>query len=164
MPGGLSFLLHGDFRKPVTGLDEFPPADWPPVALAFQTYHVMVGLGTFFIALTLFAVLLRLRGTLFQKRWLMMLFVVAVIGPVFANQFGWVAAEVGRQPWIVWGELRISEAYSPSVPTAQVLTSIILFGIIYALLFVAWTFVLSRTIRQGPGPMPPDPASDAEAR
>jgi len=160
MPGGLSFLLHGDFRQPVTGLDQFPKGDWPPVFLAFQTYHVMVGLGMFFIAITLFALLLRLRGTLFQRRWLMMIFVVAVVGPVVANQFGWVAAEVGRQPWIVWGELRTSEAYSPSVPAEQVLASIILFGIIYALLFVVWIYVLDRKIREGPAHMPPDPAPD----
>jgi cytochrome d ubiquinol oxidase subunit I len=101
IPGGLSFLIHEDFTEPVVGLDKFHPKDRPPVAIPFFTYHLMVGLGTLFIALTLLASFFRWRGTLFHKRWLMWIFVFAVLGAVAANQAGWVAAEVGRQPWIV---------------------------------------------------------------
>lgn len=102
IPGGLSFLIHDDPRKQVAGLDLFPQEDWPPLGLSFHSYHIMVGLGFFFIALTLLACLLRWRGTLFHHRWLMAVFVAAVVLPVIANQLGWVAAEVGRQPWSVY--------------------------------------------------------------
>jgi cytochrome d ubiquinol oxidase subunit I len=101
IPGGLSFLVHEDFREPVLGLDAFRPEHRPPVPLPFASYHLMVGLGMFFIALTLFASFLLWRGRLYTTRWLMWVFVFAVVGAVAANQLGWVAAEVGRQPWIV---------------------------------------------------------------
>jgi cytochrome d ubiquinol oxidase subunit I len=101
IPGGLSFLLHEDFDAEVIGLDKIRPEDRPPVAVPFLSYHVMVALGVLFIALTLLAVFLLWRGSLFRTRWLMWVFVFAVIGPVVANQLGWAAAEVGRQPWIV---------------------------------------------------------------
>ena len=104
IPGGLSYLVHWDFNEPVTGLDAFPREDWPPLVLSFASYHIMVALGMFFIALTLFASFLHWRGTLFDKRWLMAVFVGAVVLAVAANQLGWVAAEVGRQPWIVQAE------------------------------------------------------------
>jgi len=101
IPGGLSFLIHGDFDTPVTGLDAFPKEDWPPLLISFASYHTMVGIGMFFIALTLFASFLRWRGKLFDKRWLLGVFVGSVVLAMVANQLGWVAAEVGRQPWIV---------------------------------------------------------------
>jgi len=101
IPGGLSFLLHEDFEEPVVGLDKFRPEDQPPIVISFMSYHIMVALGTFFLVLTLVGSFLRWRGTLFRKRWLMWIFVVSVLGAVVANEIGWVAAEVGRQPWIV---------------------------------------------------------------
>jgi cytochrome bd ubiquinol oxidase subunit I len=111
--------------------------------------------------LTLYASFLSWRGTLFQKRWLLRLFVIAVAGPVIANQAGWAAAELGRQPWIVWGLLKTSDAVSKSVPAAHVLTSIVMFGVIYLLLLVAWLFLMDHKIKTGPE----DPAQlAAEAR
>jgi cytochrome d ubiquinol oxidase subunit I len=101
IPGGLSFLLFEDFHSPVLGLDRVRPDDRPPVLVPFASYHLMVGLGVAFIALTLLAAALRWRGTLFETRWLLWAFVFAVAGAVAANELGWVAAEVGRQPWIV---------------------------------------------------------------
>lgn len=101
IPGGLSLLVHGDAEEPVFGLDRFRPEDRPPVLVPFVSYHVMVALGVLFVALTLYASFLRWRGRLFETRWLLWVFVFAVIGPVAANQLGWAAAEVGRQPWIV---------------------------------------------------------------
>lgn len=150
VPGMLSWLLYGDTDKPVPGLDQVRAEDRPPVFITFATYHIMVALSFVFIVVTVLAVILRWRGTLFQHRWLMKLFVVAVIGPVIANQFGWVAAEVGRQPWIVWGELRTRDALSASVPAGHVLISIIMFGLIYLMLLIVWLYVLDRKIRQGP--------------
>jgi cytochrome d ubiquinol oxidase subunit I len=150
VPGLLSFLVYDDFNKPVQALDQTPPEDRPPVALPFLTYHLMVALGGVFIILTVFALYLRWRGTLFDKRWLMAIFVVAVAGPYFANQAGWVAAETGRQPWIVYGHLRTADGLSKSVVGEQVLGSIVTFSLIYLLLFAIWVFVLDRKIRHGP--------------
>ena len=100
-PGLLSWLLTGDASGTVLGLDAFRPEHRPPVGVPFFSYRVMVGIGAFFIALTLYASWLRWRGALFQKRWLMRVFVLAVVPAVLGNQAGWIAAEVGRQPWIV---------------------------------------------------------------
>ncbi len=150
IPGGLSFLLHNDFSTPVTGLDQFAKEDRPPVGISFQFYHIMIALGMFFIGLTLLASFLRWRGTLFEKRWLMWVFVVAIIGPYIANQAGWIAAEVGRQPWIVYGLLRTSDALSKAVSAEEVLASIILFTIIYLFLLAVWLYVMNDKIKHGP--------------
>jgi cytochrome bd ubiquinol oxidase subunit I len=102
IPGGLSFLLHEDVDAEAIGMDRFRPQDRPSVAVPFFAYHAMVGLGTFFIALTVLASFLQWRGTLYQTRWVLWVFVFALVGAVAANQLGWVVgAEVGRQPWIV---------------------------------------------------------------
>ncbi|QQS41982.1 MAG: cytochrome ubiquinol oxidase subunit I [Acidobacteriota bacterium] len=151
IPGGLSFLVHNDFGKPVTALDSFPKEDRPPVVIPFYMYHLMVGLGLFFIALTLVGLYFRfVAKTIFEKRWLLRIFVFAVLGAYAANQAGWVAAEVGRQPWVVYGLLRTSEGVSKAVVGEQVLASIIMFSFIYALLFLVWVFVMNSKIQHGP--------------
>jgi cytochrome d ubiquinol oxidase subunit I len=149
IPGMLSFLVHRDATKPVPGLDQFEP-DIPPVALPFFSFHIMVGLGTYFIALTLYALWRLRRGTLFQAKWLLWVFVFSVIGPFAANQLGWVAAEVGRQPWIVYNQLRTSEAVSGNLVASQVTGSIAMFGVIYLLLFAVWIYLLNEKIQKGP--------------
>ncbi|MCX7718767.1 MAG: cytochrome ubiquinol oxidase subunit I [Candidatus Sumerlaeaceae bacterium] len=159
IPGLLSFLVHGDFNTPVPGLDQTKPEDRPPVALPFYSYHIMVGLGMFFIGITLLALMLLPRGRLFEQRWLLWIFVFAVIGPYLANHLGWVAAEVGRQPWSVYGLLRTADSVSKSVTAPEILTSLIMFGFIYSLLFAVWVFVLNDKIQKGPdepGAPPPD--------
>jgi cytochrome d ubiquinol oxidase subunit I len=150
VPGLLSFLTTKDWHTPVTGLDEIAREDWPPVAVTFLSFHLMVGLGMFFIVLTLFASFLRWRGTLFEKRWLLWVFVFAVPLPYVANQLGWVTAEVGRQPWAVYGLLRTRDAVSKAVGADQVLGSILIFLLIYALLFAVWVYILDHKIKQGP--------------
>lgn len=150
IPGGLSFLLHNDFSTPVTGRDQFAAEDLPPVQIPFQSYHLMVALGMYFIFITLLASFFRWRGTLFDKRWLMWVFVFSIIGPYIANQAGWVAAEVGRQPWIVYGLLRTSDALSAAVSAEEVLTSIILFTVIYLFLFAIWLYIMNDKIKTGP--------------
>ena len=150
LPGMLSFLVHESFSAPVTALDQFPREDWPPVALTFHTYHIMVALGMYFIAVTLLAAFYWWRGTLFSKRWLLWVLVFSVVGPFIANQFGWAAAEVGRQPWIVYGLLRTEQAFSPAVSALQILGSIIMFSCIYLVLFGIWLYILDKKIRHGP--------------
>ncbi|MCY3019949.1 MAG: cytochrome ubiquinol oxidase subunit I, partial [Planctomycetota bacterium] len=150
VPGLLSLLVHHDSEKPVTGLDQFPVADRPPVGITFQSYHIMVALGLFFIVLTLAGLYFHWRGTLYGKRWLLWVFVVAVIGPVAANQLGWVAAEVGRQPWVVYNLLRTRDAVSRAITADQVWGSIAMFCVLYGLLFFVWLYVVDHKIRRGP--------------
>ncbi len=152
IPGGLSWLIHVDANAPVRGMDEFAPEDLPP-GYVFQTYHWMIILGLFMLALTLLASFLWWRGRLFEQRWLMWTFVFAVLAAYAANQLGWVSAEAGRQPWIVYGLMRTSNAVSSSVSGGEVLSSIIMFGVIYALLFAVWVFVLNNKIQHGPEPV-----------
>src|SRR5262249_19551230 len=138
----------------------------------------MVALGMFFIVVTTYASWLRFRGTLFSKRWLLWVFVFAVVGGFAANELGWAAAEVGRQPWIVHPNIvrdsskqpvldaegfiqyRVEEglltrnAVSEAVSGGQVLGSILMFGLIYALLFWVWIYVLNDKIQKGPPPTP----------
>ena len=160
VPGLLSWLIHGDTAKEVAGLDDLGP-QWgvPPVWMTFQAYHLMVAIGMLFITSTLYASWSRLRGKLFQQRWLLWFFVFAVLPAFAANELGWVTAEVGRQPWIVYpalvdgqpaGGLRTSEALSEVVQAEQVLASIIMFALIYAMLFLLWVIVLNHKIQQGP--------------
>ncbi len=155
IPALLSFMVHGDSSKPVNGLDKIPRGDWPPVAVTFQTFHLMVGLGFLFIALTMLGAWLWWRGTLFSKRWLMYVFVFVIPLPYIANQAGWAAAEVGRQPWLVYGLLRTSDGISKTVSSAQTLGSIIMFGVIYLLLFAVFLYVLNDKIQHGPEPVHP---------
>jgi cytochrome d ubiquinol oxidase subunit I len=150
LPGMLSFLIYDDFETPVPGLETVPEADRPPVMVPFLSYHLMVGCGMYFIGLTLLALFLLWRGTLFDKRWLMWVFVGSVVAPYLANEAGWVATEVGRQPWIVYRLLRTSDAVSRSVAADQVVASIVLFGLIYIALVVLWLVVMNEKIAHGP--------------
>ncbi|GJM59892.1 MULTISPECIES: cytochrome ubiquinol oxidase subunit I [Persicobacter] len=151
IPGMLSFLTHGDLDAPVKGLNEFPKEEWPKAAAVFQTYHIMVGIGMLLIGLTLFSCFLLYRKQLFNQDWLMKGYVAAVVLPVIANQLGWFSAEMGRQPWVVYGLLKTKDAVSKSVTAPEVLTSLIMFMIVYALLFFVWLYVLDREIKHGPG-------------
>ncbi len=151
IPGGLSFLLEYDFDAPVTGLNAFPEDERPSAVNAvFQFYHIMIAIGMFMIGLTLLAIFLWWRGRLFDKRWLLWAFVISVILPQIANQAGWFAAEMGRQPWVVYGLLRTSEAFSQAVSANQIVFSLIMFFVIYALLFLLFIYLLDKKIKQGP--------------
>jgi cytochrome d ubiquinol oxidase subunit I len=150
LPGMLSFLLHGDATAPIAGLRACAPEDRPPVNIVFQSFHAMVLLGGILLLLSLAGAFSLWRGTLFETRWLLRSFVFAVLAPQLANQLGWLTAEVGRQPWIVQDLMRTTAAVSPMVRPAEVLASLLLFGVIYALLFVLFLFLLDRKIRQGP--------------
>jgi cytochrome d ubiquinol oxidase subunit I len=159
IPKLLSFLVYGDPNRPVKALDQIPPADRPPVAIPFQAYHLMVGIASLLLVFVVYALVQWLRGRLFGQRWVLWCFVFAVVAPYLANQAGWVSAEVGRQPWVVYGELRTSEAFSPRVPAEHVATSIAMFSAIYALFFAVWLYAILARIRRGPEPAPPPPTT-----
>ena len=122
IPGGLTFLLHQDFKTPITGLNAFKPDERPTqVNAIFQMYHIMIAIGITLIALTLYASWQWKRGKLFDKRWLMVVFAWAVFLPQIANQAGWFTAEMGRQPWVVYGLLKTSDALSRTVSANQII-------------------------------------------
>ncbi len=151
VPGGLSFLVHQDFKAPVTGLNAFPKEDQPSqVNAVFQFYHIMISIGMFLIALTFYACFLWWKGKLFESKWLMWIFSFSVLLPQIANQAGWFAAEMGRQPWIVYGHLRTSEGFSQEVSNNQILFSLILFLVVYTLLFLLFLYSLNKKIKHGP--------------
>ena len=150
IPGLLSVLVGGSRSTVVTGLDDIPVDERPPVQPVFQFYHLMVAIGMTLIALAWGGALLAWRGVLFRSRPLLWVVVLSVLLPQIANQLGWAAAEVGRQPWIVQGLMRTSEAVSDTISAGQVLFSLILFTIIYLALFVVFFVLLDQKIRKGP--------------
>ncbi|HVA66933.1 MAG TPA: cytochrome ubiquinol oxidase subunit I [Elusimicrobiota bacterium] len=157
VPGLLSFLVHGRTSAAVTGLDAFAPDDRPPTVACYILFHAMVIMGLALAALFGFS-LWRLRGgKLYEDKLLLKGLIGSVVATMLANEIGWCAAEVGRQPWIVYGLLRTKDAVSRAVPAQDVLISIVLFSIIYVMLAAIWLYILDEKIRHGP-----DEATEAE--
>ncbi len=150
IPGALSLLTHANTAAPVTGLRDIPADERPPVHFTFQLYHLMIAVGGALLALAAWAVWALWRGKLEDSRLLLGCLTLSVLGPQIANQAGWWAAEVGRQPWIVYKLLRTSDALSKVVQANQVLASIIMFSVIYVLLFGVFIFLLNHKIQHGP--------------
>lgn len=151
VPGGLSFLVHQDFAAPIKGLNAFSPDDRPrQVNAIFQFYHLMVAVGMALIGISLLAAWFAWKRMLYQKRWLLRILVLSVLLPQVGNQVGWFTAEMGRQPWVVYGLLRTSDALSRAVTAEHVLFSLILFTVIYAVLLALFLFLLNQKIKHGP--------------
>jgi cytochrome d ubiquinol oxidase subunit I len=151
LPGGLSFLVDWNFDSPIKGLNAFPEDERPTAVNAiFQFYHFMVAIGLLLITITLYGTIQWWRGKIFSHRWFLRLLVISVLLPQIANQFGWYAAEMGRQPWVVFGHLKTADALSESVTASNVLFSIIFFTMIYLLLLVLFLYLLDKKIKKGP--------------
>jgi cytochrome d ubiquinol oxidase subunit I len=154
VPGMLSLLTHRRWGVEMKGLDSFPRADWPDnIALLYFSYHLMVGLGTLFIAIAALAALWLWRGRLLNSRPLLWALVLAVPFPYIANTAGWMTAEIGRQPWLVHGLMRTSAGTSHLVSAGNGLFSLLGFMGLYALLSVAFVLLLVRSIQRGPVPV-----------
>ncbi len=150
LPGFLSFLVSGSFTKAVPGLQAFPRDLWPPVNIVFQSYHLMIMIGMALIGLSFLGVFLWWRGWLFENVPVLLLFVLSVLGPQIANQVGWITAEVGRQPWIVYGLLKTSDGISGAVGAREILVSLGMFTSVYAVLFGLFIYLLIKKIKHGP--------------
>ena len=150
IPGGTSFLADQDFTTEYPGLNDFPEDERPEnVNAIFQAYHGMVALfGVICVALVLGVVVT--RGKLQKHRWPLVILMLAWLAPYLAIEFGWITAELGRQPWIVYGELKTVEAASAAVPAEQVLITLTLFAVVYLVLFVGWVRLMAKTIQAGP--------------
>jgi len=152
VPDLLSFLAYGNARANVNGLSAYAVELWPPVELTYYAYHVMVGLGTIFSAVTLLGIVfLRWGARLYRTRWLLWLLLLLMPMPYIANEAGWTVTEVGRQPWIVYGLMRTAAGASPTVSGAETLFTLIGFAGMYFLLGTLFLYLTLRAIGTGPG-------------
>ncbi len=153
VPRVLSFLTWRRWRAGMTGLDAFPPADWPDaIPLLYFSYHIMVGLGTFFVALMAAAAWKLWRGTLHRSRRLLWLLMLAFPFPYIANTAGWITAEAGRQPWLVYGLLRTAQGASAHVSSGNALFTLLGFLGIYTVLTMLFLFLVHEILARGPEP------------
>jgi cytochrome bd ubiquinol oxidase subunit I len=159
IPGLLSWMAFGDMQAHVQGINEFPPEDRPPLWLTFVSFHNMVVLGLYFIGLMALAALRMYQKKIWEDRWLLKALVWSVPLPVVACQLGWAAAEVGRQPWIVYKLLRTSEAHSATVTAGEVGFSLLLFSAVYLLLGALWFYLMLKKAKSDPEAIPVDPPS-----
>ncbi|HET9326593.1 MAG TPA: cytochrome ubiquinol oxidase subunit I [Candidatus Eisenbacteria bacterium] len=151
VPGALSFLSFGTFHAEVAGLEQFPEIDWPDnIELLYYSFHVMAGLGTLMIALMLVSALALWRRQLFRRRALLWALMLAFPFPYIATTAGWMTAELGRQPWLVYGILRTAEGASPNVHSGTVLFTLIGFCGLYFVLGLLFLFLVGREITRGP--------------
>ncbi len=151
VPEFLSFLAYGDFHATVNGLKAYPRELWPPVELTYYAYHIMVGLGTIFIAIMIVGVFLLWRRRLFECRWYLWILMLALPFPYIANEAGWVVAEVGRQPWLVYGLLKTADGTSANVAVGETVFTTLGFAGTYLMLGILFLFLVGRVIYQGPG-------------
>ena len=150
VPDLLSFLAYGNFRADVNGLTSYPQDLWPPVAVTYYAYHVMVGLGTIFIGVAFIAGLLLWRGRLFRIPLALWALLLVMPFPYIASEAGWVVAEVGRQPWVVYGLMKTQAGASPNVGSGETIFTLIGFAGMYFLLGVLFLLLTLRTIGIGP--------------
>ncbi len=153
VPDALSFLTYRQWTAKVRGLDNFPQDLWPDrIPLLYFSYHVMVGLGTIFIAVMVVAALLLWRQKLYQSQWMLWLLMLCAPLPYIANTAGWMTAELGRQPWLIYGLMRTAHGASPRVGAGNVWFTLIGFLGMYGLLAILWLFLVWREIEIGPEP------------
>jgi cytochrome d ubiquinol oxidase subunit I len=159
VPGVLSYLVYGDAREEVVGLNDIPADQHPPLEIVYYAYHIMVGLGTIFIAVFALAAFQLWRGRLFGSRGVLWALMLAMPLPYIANHAGWVVAEVGRQPWIVYGLRRSAEATSQNVTAGMTIFTLLGFLGLYALVGLIYLLLVLRIVHAGPGPAgAPEPA------
>ena len=153
IPHALSFLTYRRWMGEIRGLNSFPVSDWPDrITLVYYSYHIMVGLGTIFIAIMGLSFLQLWRNKLFESKWLLWTLMLSCPFPYIANTAGWVTAETGRQPWLVYGVLRTSDGASPMVSGGNTLFTLIGFMGLYMVLGILFLFLVYREIEEGPEP------------
>ena len=151
LPGGLSLLMYGPAGGDVKSLEEFPQKNWPDnIPLLYYSYHVMVGLGTIFIAITVLAAFMLWRGWLYTFRPMLWAIMLALPFPFIANTAGWFSAELGRQPWLAYGLFRTEEGVSPLVSSGSVLFTLIGFMGMYLIMGLLYVIIMVREVAHGP--------------
>jgi len=151
LPGLLSFIAYGSFASDVKGLNAFPLDQWPTgIEMLYYSFHIMVGLGALFIALMGLAALLIWKGRLSGHRWLLWILMLAFPFPYLANTAGWMVAEMGRQPWLIYGLMRTAHGTSRLVHPGQTVFTLLGFAGIYLVLGLLFLFLVGREIAHGP--------------
>lgn len=153
----LSFLIYGTTAAEVKGLNEFPRDQWPTnIPLLYFSYHIMAGLGTIFVAVMVVSAFLLWRGQLYQSRWMLWILMLCLPFPYIANTAGWMTAEVGRQPWLVYGLMRTTEGYSKYVHAGNGLFTLLGFMGLYTVLAILFLVLVQHEITHGPSPAAED--------
>jgi cytochrome d ubiquinol oxidase subunit I len=151
IPRMLSFLTYQRWDAEVRGLDSFAREDWPDnIPLLYYSYHIMVGLGTLFIGLMGVSAVLLWRRRLFETRPVLWALMLALPFPIIANTFGWMTAELGRQPWLVYGLLRTVDGTSHTVSAGNGLFTLLGFAGMYFVVGVLYIFLIAKAINHGP--------------
>jgi cytochrome bd ubiquinol oxidase subunit I len=151
IPGALSFLAYGTFQSYVHGLEEYPEDSWPDnIELLYYAFHLMITLGTMFIALMACASFQSWRGRLESTPWLLWILMLAFPFPYIANTLGWMTAELGRQPWLVYGLFHTRDGYSKVVSNGDTIFTLIGFVGLYFVLGLLFLFLIGREIDHGP--------------
>ena len=151
IPGLLSFLTHKRWNAEIKGLTEFPEKDWPDnIPLLYYSYHIMAGLGTIMMTVMGIGCFLLWRKKLYESRWWLWIIMLCFPFPYIANTAGWMTAELGRQPWLIYGIMRTAEGYSEHVSTGNVLFSLLGFMGMYALLSILFIFLMTHELAHGP--------------
>jgi len=155
IPKMLSFLTYRRWNAHVQGLDAFPVDSWPQnIPLLYYSYHIMVGLGTVFIAIMVVSLLLLWRGKLFSARWMLWVLLLSFPFPYIANTAGWMTAELGRQPWLVYGLMLTADGYSKNVSAGNAMFTLLGFMGMYMVLGLLFVFLVRRELEQGPAVVP----------
>ncbi len=150
IPRMLSFLYNFNLNSEIKGLSEFPKDNWPPVNLVFQAYHVMVGVGMLAILLGLIGLFLLIKNKLFEANKYLFILPFLIPLPHIAHETGWIAAEVGRQPWIIYKLMKTADGASVVVSANQLVFSLIMFFLIYSLLFAMFVYLFVKIVKNGP--------------
>ena len=151
VPNALSFLTYRAWKAEVKGLNAFPQDQWPTnVELLYYSYHIMVGLGTLFIAIALVAQFQLSRRKLFSSRWILWILLLTLPFPYIANTAGWMTAELGRQPWLVYSLMRTADGYSKLVSAGNGIFTLLGFMGMYTVLGILFLFLVRREIERGP--------------
>jgi cytochrome bd ubiquinol oxidase subunit I len=151
VPKALSFLTYRRWSARVEGLDAFPQNLWPQnIPLLYYSYHIMVGLGTIFIAIMIVAIFLLWRGKLFDANWMLWILLLSLPFPYIANTAGWMTAELGRQPWLVYGLMLTADGYSKTVSAGNGMFTLLGFMGMYTVLGILFLFLVRREIELGP--------------
>jgi len=149
----LSFLIYGTPTAEVKGLDAFPKDEWPTtLPLLYYSYHIMAGLGTYFVLLMVTAAVLLWRGRLYRAKWVLWPLLLSFPFPYIANTAGWMTAEIGRQPWLVYGLVRTADGDSSHIGTGTSLFTLLGFLGMYSVLSILWVVIVYTAIQRGPEP------------
>ncbi len=165
IPNALSFLSYRSWGAEVKGLDAFPRSEWPEnIPLLYYSYHIMVGLGTIFMAIMVAAAFLLWRKKLWAARWMLWILMLSFPFPYIANTAGWMTAEIGRQPYLVYGLLRTVDGYSKTVSAGNGWFTLLGFMGMYTMLSALFLFLITREIAHGPEPVPAHAPAATPAR